>query len=401
MNSRGPQSSPSYMPNTGCTPEKGSQKNSKSNDINSPTRNPNNSRPRAKKCDPRLPPRSNQSLTNTFRDKHNCITPNTTKKSPSKTKVPSTSSCSNPAVTSNNVTRIPVEEYIKHSSSIKHDVYKDSNADQAKVKTHNTESDRDVSVDAGVLNVSLSSNAPTNAEPMEYKLCICEERTLLLIGRSRTGKSIISKVLRDVKHVAPPWSLYSETRAPNIQRLVVKRPSDKKSYMMKIIDTPGFFDVARTRKGQLHNTSTTKSINEFISNHVQGMHLVAFVFSLTAGINEQDIKAMIYVKENFPHLKPYCVLVVTGCEETTEEMRTQLIDEFFKHQEVHKQNLRSFFNTNVLYMGCLRHHSYNDGNEKAVYSQMNNVAEMREKFLDICVEHNTPIHIKDSRCHIF
>ena len=397
-------SPPSYMPNTRYTTEKESQKYLKSNDINSPTRNSNDSRQCPNECNPRYPPSSNQSPINTFRGKQNCITPNDTNKSPFKTNAPSTSSCSNSAVTSNNVTgisRIAVEEDSKDSFSIKHDVYKDLKANQAKVKTHNINSDRDLSVNAGVLNVNLSSNALTNTEPMEYKLCICEERTLLLIGRSRTGKSTISKVLRDVKHVASPWSLYSETRAPNIQRLVVKRPTDKKSYMMKIIDTPGFFDVARTRKGQLHNISTTKSINEFISNHVQGMHLVAFVFSLAGGINEQDIKAMIYVKENFPHLKPYCVLVVTGCEETTEVMRTQLIDEFFKHQEVHKHNLRSFFNTNVLYMGCIRHHSYNDGNEKAVYSQMNNVAEMRENFLDICVEHNTPIHMKDSRCHIF
>lgn len=175
----------------------------------------------------------------------------------------------------------------------------------------------------------------TDAEYNPYKFIHCSERNIVLMGRTRTGKSTVAKVMGDVFHFSEPHKLFSETKQIEFHK-VTTGTNDGRHYYFNIIDIPGFFDISVDEKNNITNNQVKEFIKKCITQSVCNVHVFAYVFSLHAGIIEDDIKAMIYTRTHFKDLSANMALIITNCEHYTEAQRHKLRDDFFQNETVKK-----------------------------------------------------------------
>jgi GTP-binding protein EngB required for normal cell division len=201
-------------------------------------------------------------------------------------------------------------------------------------------------------------------------------RTVLLIGPTRAGKSTIVNTLRDSLYEPQKSNLFSGTREPESQQVGG----------LRLIDMPGFNDLQmQTRASSLSNNSILTMLKNQL-NANDPVDLVAFVFSLSGGIKQEDINAMLLVQSNLPDLAKRTMLVLTHAEELNNDEKNRLVDEFFNHPDVKRHNLQKFFQQGILFIGCLRYESLIQMDYTALVNEHENVLAMRKQFIEKCFE---------------
>lgn len=219
-------------------------------------------------------------------------------------------------------------------------------------------------------------------------------RNIILMGRTRTGKSTVARTLNNVCYIPQSnLSLYSETKEIEIHRVASPLMVNKEKFSFNIIDTPGFYDQTVKQGEKLSNEYITRLIRKCMKEDTTNIHCFAFVFNLHNGINNDDIKSMLYVKDNYPGIKKHLMLLLTHSEETTETQRKTLLESFFKHETVVKSNLKEFFGAGVFYMGCLRPQLRDNVDEKAARVQLKNILHMRSTLLNFLIKETEPYNI--------
>jgi len=211
-------------------------------------------------------------------------------------------------------------------------------------------------------------------------------RNLIVMGRSRSGKTTLIKVIENLGYVPPPLSLFNNTRKIEMHPLVTTIAHNGKRYMINLIDTPGFED--RTMYGQkpMSNQQIKNLIDQCISYRITEIHVFAFVFSLQAGINSDDVKSMKFIQRNYPNLGKHFALVLTHCEDYNEVHCRRLIKDFFETDEIKECELQSFFGLGVYCMGCIDQQSFTNDLRDAINYQIENIKNFREKFIDLIVK---------------
>jgi GTP-binding protein EngB required for normal cell division len=225
----------------------------------------------------------------------------------------------------------------------------------------------------------------------KYPFRECISRNVFLLGRTRTGKSTISRVLRNPHHIPELAGLYAEDR--NISFNEIATTNESNVYYIKIIDSPGFYDQTINEGERLSNETIKTYINECITKDVTHIHMFAFVFSGGTGINIQDIQSMIFIKQNYPQLQEFFILLITHCEEKDEDERKTFVDQFFKHPDVVRYGLKDFFGLGIYFMGCLRPQLRRKPNTTSAQTQAQNVMKMRQALLDLIVTRDTTFNI--------
>lgn len=225
-----------------------------------------------------------------------------------------------------------------------------------------------------------------------YQFHKCDDRNIILIGRTRTGKSTIADVVNDIAFVSKPPELYSETRTVQFKTISTDT-KDNIWYYFNFIDVPGFFDISINGKDKLSNEKIKSYLQECMTKNITNIHMFAFVFNLAGGINDRDIDTMIFVKTAYPNLAKYMALVITHCEQLNAEQRKKLIDDFYLHPKVIRSSLKDYFKLGPLFMGCIRHESVTTANDKSVYYEYNNILDMRSEFIGKCISSTQPFNI--------
>lgn len=223
----------------------------------------------------------------------------------------------------------------------------------------------------------------------------------MLIGRSRTGKTTLAKVIEDIFYRSGDRELFAQNRGVEFLKVATDAADGSRLYF-NVVDTPGFFEQS-TELVSTSNERIGQFLNSCLDHDVTNVHLFAFVFNLDAGINSEDIATMKFVKEKYPNLGEYMALLVTHCEKLNREQREKLVENFFRHPEIKATNLADFFRQGVLYMGCFQRSSFDKGYEHDIYDQYKNILEMRTSFIEKCVSCETAYNVhkaKNASCNI-
>jgi GTPase Era involved in 16S rRNA processing len=228
------------------------------------------------------------------------------------------------------------------------------------------------------------------------------------MGRARTGKSTVAKTLEYAGYIADKdLELFSETQQIEFHELAAPILKNGQIYNFNVIDTPGLYDKQTSQGQHLNNDSTTSLILECMRKDMTNIHAFAFVFNLQGGINSEDIESMLYVRTKYPSVSEHMMLILTHCEETSEEKREALVEDFFQHELVVKQKLKEFFRLGIFYMGCLRRQLHDRPDEDYAADLLENIIKMRGRLLNYLIRketvykiHDDPILRSDSRCSI-
>ncbi|CAF1188783.1 unnamed protein product [Rotaria sp. Silwood1] len=209
------------------------------------------------------------------------------------------------------------------------------------------------------------------------------KQEIILLGRSKMGKTTIQNVIYDSLYCPPQSQIRNSTLAPIARRVGG----------LNIIDTPDIFDNHNTLS-TCHVTQHGLAIDGFQIPFTSGnLPLFGFVFNIRQGINSEDITAILNFKKKFTRFSRKMFLILTHCEEKTENQRLELIEEFFNHSRFMDNHVRQFFERGVLCMGCIRRESLESGNRKALNFEHNQVLQMRAEFIRRCQDNDSAIVI--------
>ncbi|CAF1395219.1 unnamed protein product [Rotaria socialis] len=219
----------------------------------------------------------------------------------------------------------------------------------------------------------------------KYLIRHTRTHNLLLMGKTRTGKTTIAKVIENPCYIPPDRKIYSETKQITIHSVSTTLINSNNIYSFNIIDTPGMFDKVKQQNKTIKNDKIKRTIDKCMEQDVTNIHLFAFVINLQTNLDIEDIYSMIFVKENYPFLHEYICLIVTHSEETNWQQREDKINDFFQSDLVQKNNLKDFFGKKVFFMGSLRPELVNYPNKQSVREQIINVHQMRDIFIDYII----------------
>ena len=208
--------------------------------------------------------------------------------------------------------------------------------------------------------VEQKTAEPTNeavdtapAKPAKPKIVRdIKERNILIVGRSRSGKTTLVNSIEDVCQVGEPGSIFFSTREPKLQT------TDLSEYKFRVLDTPGLCEYAPKGQTTRDNQEIVRLIKEKAEEHFGGagfeeVDTVIITFTVETGIISEDIVSLNALLPELPaHAKK--ILVITHAESFTLEDQKSIQDEISQHKE-----LAALVNTyfrgkeNILFSGCL------------------------------------------------
>lgn len=260
-------------------------------------------------------------------------------------------------------------------------------------------------VDMKIVNENLHTS---DALHNKFRFQTCMDRNLILVGRTRTGKSTLVNVLNDVFSTTQESRYYTKTIAPIFHKLISLDVGTDTRLFIQVIDTPGFFALApKDKSGRvIHGNDTTKTfIDLCISHDVTNVHMFALIINIAGEINNEDIETMLFVAKHYHFLSSTAALILTHCEDMDDAQRNNARKRLFMHPKLHGKKLEeTFFGIGVFYMGCIKYECEKNNDGRSFKRQYENVSRMRTQLIDALMHSSEPFTIHKSRsdqCAIF
>lgn len=149
-----------------------------------------------------------------------------------------------------------------------------------------------------------------------YQVSNSESVTVLIVGRTQTGKTTIINTLINPRS-SSSHSSYSETREPQLHKLIVTKTAqaDHKSYQLNIIDTPGLKEVRRTGEKAYTDKELLDLSTLFVKENIARINMVAMI-TRAGETNREDIEVfreiIRFLGDEFSKIS---MLILTHCDD--------------------------------------------------------------------------------------
>ncbi|CAF4888490.1 unnamed protein product [Rotaria socialis] len=204
-----------------------------------------------------------------------------------------------------------------------------------------------------------------------------DTKNVMLIGRSRTGKSTIKMLLVDPTKIPEDMDLKSGTKEPLFQSYHIA----EKQVILNIIDTPGLFERGIDADKLRDNKTILKTIKICVNREITKFHFICFCVSIISGINQQDIESLVLLTEYLgSELSRNSCLIITHCESKNDTQRDKMHKQLF--EDSYFKAIASFFELGIFFTGSINWDDYNNGH-KSIIGQFKTSISYRTTLIDL------------------
>ncbi|UJR17420.1 hypothetical protein I4U23_004315 [Adineta vaga] len=211
----------------------------------------------------------------------------------------------------------------------------------------------------------------------EYGVSQATMKNIILLGRTRTGKSTIKSLLVNPTTIPEDFSLFAGTESPIVESYHVTG----KNVMLNIIDTPGFVERGTDKLEARNDEYILNILDECINREFTKCHVICFCIAITCGINDQDIQILRLLLDILGNsISNNSCLIVTHCESKSEDERAKLKSEL--SEDKHFKEIVNFFKLGIFFSGALNRDDYNTANDSLI-DQFVTISEYRTMLIEM------------------
>jgi len=134
-----------------------------------------------------------------------------------------------------------------------------------------------------------------------YSLEETQTRNILIVGRTRSGKSTAVGILKDPCHEPKEMSIFSDTVDPKYQSFALDDKVKNIKYTINVIDTPGLKEVKQIGVDARNDSVILNTINYCLKNEITKINLLLIFISFELGVTNDDLDSFQTFLEKFEH----------------------------------------------------------------------------------------------------
>jgi hypothetical protein len=217
-------------------------------------------------------------------------------------------------------------------------------------------------------------------------------KTILIIGRKRTGKSTLKNLLVNPTIVPDQMTIESCTRDATFETFGI----EENGLSLNIIDTSGLCEHGTEEFSERDNAIIRNTIEQCMNREITQFHLLCFCISLTTGITNSDIQLLRLLTEQFGNdvTKNLC-LIFTHCESKTKDQCDEMLRQLSNDQNY--QIAASFFQRGIHFSGALDPDAWESVQKESLFAQFVRISEYRTELIEFFTNDIQPFNMSQTQ----
>jgi len=178
-----------------------------------------------------------------------------------------------------------------------------------------------------------------------------ETRNVLIVGRTRSGKSTAVGVLKDPCYEPKSMSIFSDTVDPKFQSFALDDRIKSTKFTVNTIDTPGLKEVKEMGKEERSDAVILNTINFCLKSEITKINCLLIFISFELGVTRDDLDSFQTFLEKFEHKDIRIGICITRSESKPDHWREEIKDQLSQHAYFSQVLKRP--NVQILFTGCV------------------------------------------------
>lgn len=222
----------------------------------------------------------------------------------------------------------------------------------------------------------------------KFQLEETQSRNVLMVGRTRSGKTTAVGVIKDLCYQPNEMSIFSDTVNPKFQSFAIVNREENVKMTLNMIDTPGVFEVKEEEEKARTNEMILNVISQCAQNEITKIHCVIMFASFETGINPNDVEAIQLFSKIFNGAT--VVLCITRSESKPETWKRKIIKELMSYEKL--KGLLS--DDQVYFMGCFDSNTSELTRKDDIFECYKRVYQMRNQLINKVLNCKDPVQIR-------
>jgi len=166
-----------------------------------------------------------------------------------------------------------------------------------------------------------------------YKPQKVQTRTVLFVGKTRSGKTTALKMLKDPTIAAENPTMFSQTKEASVSEYYFNVSGEH--FNLKIMDTPGLKEVNSLENIEIGRSDDVieNVIIDCANYNITHVNLIFITVNLTVGLPKEDFEVMSRLSRLFKEAKSRLYLLVSGFEAESYEQKIIFQQELLSHPD--------------------------------------------------------------------